>query len=104
MSPAKPGCAASFTHDVSTAEDYEAKLAQLPFGQRLAPEAQALALRYAHHFFFRRMLELPFVQPAAGPHRFVSASIVQLISRQRVWRGLDVICRGILEQTHFCAE
>ena len=59
-----------FTYDASSPQDYEAKLAMLPFRRRLAPEQQELALRYARHFFFGRMLQLPFVKPQPGPRRF----------------------------------
>lgn len=93
-----------FTHDSSSPEDYDAKLAMLPFGVRLAPEAQDLALRYAHHFFFRRMLELPFVEPIPGPHRF-RIDIDGAADLQRGQSaGLDVICDGILENAPFVCD
>jgi len=85
-----------FTHDATSPEDYEAKLALLPFGERLAPEVQDLALRYAHHFFFGRMLELPFVQTASGAHRFRVEIKSSDELRPGLWSGLDTICNGIL--------
>ena len=92
-----------FTQDASSPEDYEAKLALLPFGKRLSPDVQDLALRYAHHFFFRRMLELPFVEPVPGPHRFRIAinGATDLAPGRTI--GLDTICRGILDGAPFVA-
>jgi len=90
-----------FTHDAGSPEDYDAKLALLPFRRKLDPEAQELALRYANHFFFRRMLELPFVQPTPGPRRFRIAIDGACDLAPGRWGGLDAICRGILEKTPF---
>lgn len=93
-----------FTHDASSPADYEAILARLPFGRRLDADMHELALRYAHHFFFGRMLELPFVEPVAGPRRFrvVINGAADLAPGR--WPGLDVICSGILECTPFVAD
>ena len=90
-----------FTHDATSPEDYEAKLALLPFGQRLAPEKQELALCYANHFFFGRMLELPFVEPVPGPRRFHVAIDGAADLKAGRWGGLDTICAGILENAPF---
>jgi hypothetical protein len=87
-----------FTHDAISAADYRAKLDLLPFGQRLPADKQELALRYANHFFFRRMLELPFVEPAAGPARYrIAVGDLNELAPGR-WAGLDTICAGILEK------
>ncbi|HET9231832.1 MAG TPA: capsule biosynthesis protein, partial [Vitreimonas sp.] len=93
-----------FTYDASSPQDYEAKLAMLPFRRRLAPEQQELALRYARHFFFGRMLELPFVKPQPGPRRFRIAidSGADLVAGR--WPGLDTICAGILESAPFVCD
>ena len=92
-----------FTLDASSPADYEAKLAQLPFGRRLDPDKRELALRYAHHFFFGRMLELPFVEPVRGPRRFRIAINGAADLAPGRWPGLDTICSGILERTPFVA-
>ena len=54
------------THDASTPEEYFRILEQLPFPERLAAPQLARARRYAYHFFFNRMIPLPFIQPKAG--------------------------------------
>jgi hypothetical protein len=93
-----------FTHDAASPEDYEAKLAMLPFKRRLPAEQQELALRYAHHFFFRRMIELPFVEPHPGPRRFRVAIDGAADLAPGRWPGLDTICQGILENTPFVCD
>jgi hypothetical protein len=90
-----------FTHDASSPADYAAKLALLPFGKRLDPDAQDLALRYAHHFFFRRMIELPFVEPQPGPRRFRVAIDGAADLAAGRWPGLDATCAGILAGAPF---
>jgi len=92
-----------FTIDAASPDDYRAKLARLPFGKRLEPAQQELALKYAHHFFFRRMIELGFVEPAPGARRFNMAvkSLGEL--KPGASHGLDVICVGVLEGASFVA-
>jgi hypothetical protein len=93
-----------FTHDATSAADYRAKLELLPFGKRLPADQQEMALRYANHFFFRRMLELPFVEPTAGPARYrIALNNLQDLAPGR-WPGLDAICSGILENTPFVCD
>jgi hypothetical protein len=93
-----------FTLDAHSPEDYEAKLELLPFGQRLSPETQDRALRYAHHFFFRRMLELPFVRPISGPRRFRIAIKCAADLAPGRFGGLDAICNGILDGAPFVSD
>jgi hypothetical protein len=92
-----------FTHDATSPADYEAKLALLSVGKKLDPDMQDLALRYAHHFFFRRMLELPFIKPAPGPRPFRVAIDGAADLAPGRWPGLDTICRGILRRAEFAA-
>ena len=54
-------------------------LAALPVGHRLDAERTARAQRYAYHFFFRRMIELPGLRRAA--------------SRARLTRSRRLACR-----------
>jgi predicted nucleic acid-binding protein len=93
-----------FTHDATSQADYRAKLDLLPFGLRLPAEQQELALRYANHFFFRRMLELPFVEPVVGPARYrMALRNLDDLALGR-WPGLDTICAGILEMAPFVCD
>lgn len=83
-----------FSLDASSPADYDRILGGLPLGARLSPEKTAAAKRYAFHFFFRRMLELPFIN---SPKQFTfSVELTSLDAlRPGRWPGLDCICDGI---------
>lgn len=87
------------TLDASTEDEYFRILGRLPFRGRLDALAVAEARKYAYHFFFRRMLPLPFVAPMdrAPNFRLDVSSLADLLPG--VHPGLDVICDGILNPT-----
>lgn len=89
------------TLDASTAEEYFRILDTLPFAQRLAPDQLARARQYAYHFFFSRMIPLPFIEPKAGYpiYRLKLDRLEQLMPGQTP--GLDTICDGILGKGPF---
>ena len=89
------------THDASSPEEYFRLLAQLPFPERLGPAQLARARRYAYHFFFNRMIPLPFVEPKAGYpiYRLKLDRLEQLLPGAA--QGLDTICDGILARTPY---
>jgi hypothetical protein len=89
------------TYDASTPEEYRALLDRLPFGARLSEGEVARARRYAYHFFFNRMIPLPFVEPNTTTpiYRLRLRSLRQLLPGES--DGLDAICRGILERMPF---
>jgi hypothetical protein len=84
------------TYDASTPDDYFGILARLPFPERLGAAQLARARRYAYHFFFNRMIPLPFIEPKAGYpiYRLKLMSMGHLLPGQS--EGLDTICDGIL--------
>ncbi|WP_218819326.1 capsular biosynthesis protein [Humidesulfovibrio mexicanus] len=92
-----------FSQDASSPQDYDRILASLPLGVRLSPEKTARAKRYAFHFFFRRMLELPFI---GSPQKFTFSveleSLTDLLPGR--WPGLDCICEGIATGRPFIDE
>lgn len=90
-----------FTYDVVSREDYVHWLGKLPFGERLDASMHERAQRYAHYFFFRRMLPLDFVAPHPGARRFTVAIDDLAALREGRHIGLDVICKGILEGSPF---
>src|SRR5262249_25141838 len=51
------------TLDASSPDEYFRLLAQLPIPERLPATQLARARRYAYHFFFNRMIPLPFIEP-----------------------------------------
>ena len=89
------------THDASSPEEYFRILDRLPFAERLGEHQLARARRYAYHFFFNRMIPLPFVEPKAGYpiYRLKLDSLDQLLPGAS--QGLDTICDGILDAGAF---
>jgi hypothetical protein len=89
------------THDASTPAEYVRILQQLPFAQRLGAGQLARARRYAYHFFFNRMIPLPFIAPKAGfpIYRLKLDRLQQLLPGGSP--GLDTICDGILRRQPF---
>jgi hypothetical protein len=92
------------TWDASTPEEYFRLLDALPFASRLSERQLARARRYAYHFFFNRMIPLPFIEPKAGYPIFTSRidSLSQL--EPGAASGLDVICDGILRGRPFVLD
>ena len=89
------------TEDASSPEEYFRILDRLPFPGPLGPAQLARARRYAYHFFFNRMIPLPFVEPKAGYpiYRLKLETLKHLIPGES--RGLDTICDGILGKGTF---
>jgi hypothetical protein len=89
------------THDASSPEEYFRILARLPFPERLGAGPLARARRYAYHFFFNRMIPLPFIEPKAGYpiYRLKLENLGQLLPGHSP--GLDTICDGILAGAPF---
>ena len=89
------------THDAGTPEQYFAILDRLPFAGKLEPAQLVRARRYAYHFFFNRMIPLPFIQPKAGYpiYRLKLEAMRHLLPGES--EGLDTICDGILERRPF---
>ena len=89
-----------FAIDASSPEDYFRILDSLPLPERMSEAQRALAERYAYHFFFRRMIPLPFIRVSKSGH-----FNAQIASRNELaeglWPGLDTICEGILTGSPF---
>jgi hypothetical protein len=89
------------THDASSPEEYFRILQRLPFAERLGHAQLSRARRYAYHFFFNRMIPLPFIEPKAGYpiYRLKLDALGQLLPGES--EGLDTICDGILGKGPF---
>ena len=89
------------TLDAHSPEDYFAILDRLPLRQRLEPAVVDKALKYAYHFFFRRMIPLEFFRKVNSSLFFTPAiaSVDELGSSMDP--GLDVVCEAILEGRPF---
>ena len=89
------------TYDASSPDEYFRILRNLPFSERLGAAQLARARRYAYHFFFNRMIPLPFIAPKAGYpiYRLKLDRLADLLPGASA--GLDTICDGILERRPF---
>lgn len=85
-----------FSIDVNSPQEYARALATTAADLPLSPEAHLLAKKYADHFFFQRMVELPMLEPTGGDPQFRLGigSVLEL----GPWRSanLDAVCRGIV--------
>jgi len=84
------------TTDISTEEDYIRVLDGLPCNQRLDESTRERALKYAYHFFNRRMIPIATIHPTndSPPFVFKIDSVKDLAEGNDP--GLDIICNGIL--------
>ncbi len=89
------------TRDAASREHYFELLGHLPVRGGLDEATRERALAYAYHFFMRRMIELPFVQPDPGPRRFTIALESVDGLKPGFSPGLDAVCDGILEGAPF---
>lgn len=89
------------TNDASTRDAYLGILDGLPSGKRLDPAIRQRALKYAYHFFFRRMIPLQFMEPTKAwpPYCPEIESLDELMPGAD--DGLDIICNGILSGSPF---
>ena len=92
-----------FSLDASSPADYFALLDRLPLEDRMRPEQVERATRYAYHFFFRRMIELPFIVPT-DKGKYVLDLADPNALRPGNYKGLDVICNGILDGEPFVVD
>lgn len=89
------------TRDATSPANYDAWLANLPIGARMDAKKVDRALKYAHHFFFRRMIPVGCFKQGPGwpPFEFSGRSLDDI--REGADPGLDCICSGILSGTPF---
>jgi hypothetical protein len=89
------------TMDARSPEEYLGLLDRLPLPARMSEAETRRSRQYAYHFFFRRMIPLPFLAARPGWPPFELT--VQALDELEPGRspGLDVICDGILKGTEF---
>ncbi len=89
------------TYDAVDPVQYFEVLDQLPLGRRLTPDVVDRALKYAYHFFFRRMIPLPFLKRVESNLFFtVDIASVDELAQGRT-PALDVVCDAILDGRPF---
>ena len=88
------------TWDASSPEEFFGFLDRLPLDRRLDREVTDRALRYAYHFFFRRMIPVACLEP---DQRELFALKLDSLADAAAGSdpGLDVICRGIMRGEPF---
>lgn len=90
------------TIDIDTQEQYRRVLDTLPIEDGPVSQARmARARRYAFHWFFRRAIPVPLIRPGEG--YLCHIDLPQGLDSLK-WGGddgLDIICRGIIEDTPF---
>jgi Capsule polysaccharide biosynthesis protein len=89
------------TLDASSEADYLELLKKLPFTRKLDDATRDRALKYAYHFFFRRMIPLDCIRQAKGWPPFAISIRDYRDLYPGVSAGLDVICDGILNGSPF---
>lgn len=91
-----------FTIDVVDKEDYGRVLDTLPT-ERMPSADIEKARKYAYHFFFRRMIDFPFISSRAKFEFDIDVRSLSDLS-SGAHKGLDVVCDGILKGTPFVQD
>lgn len=93
------------TIDAVDPQSYFKILDSLPFRKRNSKQQIERARKYAYHFFFRRMVPVPFLvsEPDAWPPYKIDVTSLGDLEKGR-YPGLDVLCDGILTGTPFIYE
>lgn len=93
------------TMDATDPASYFRILDTLPLGKRMEPSQVERARKYAYHFFFRRMVPVPFLvsTPEVWPPYKVDVDGLESLEGGR-YPGLDVLCDGILSGRPFIYE
>jgi hypothetical protein len=91
-----------FSIDVVDKADYSRLLDTLPTERMLSADIER-ARKYAYHFFFRRMIDFPFISSHAKFEFDIDVRSLSDLSPD-AHKGLDVICDGILEGTPFVQD
>lgn len=92
-----------FSLDATSPEEYAVYLDQLPFPGGLSEVERERAMRYAYHFFFRRMVPIAPIEIGEKNQMTVTATDLSAFSEGGD-PGLDLVCRGILDGVPFIFE
>ena len=92
-----------FSYDADSPHAYRALLDTLPFQEPMSEYARERALRYAYHFFFRRMIELPFLAEAGAAKFEIHVDELDCLGPGS-HAGLDCVCDGILTGSAFVQD
>ncbi|MCW5824491.1 MAG: capsule biosynthesis protein [Cyanobacteria bacterium TGS_CYA1] len=90
------------SYDVSSPSEYEQMLDKLPLNHKLPEERYNRAIKYAYHYYFRKMIPLEIVEPSGfenAPYKIKEGGLS--IFEPGADPGLDLICDGILKREDF---
>ena len=89
------------TIDAESKDHYFTLLDRLPLKESLSGQDIKRARKYAHHFFFRRMIPVQSMEPSGSrpPYKVKKSTLRDLLPDCDI--GLDTICHGILKGTDF---
>jgi hypothetical protein len=91
----------NFSLDADSKESYIKILDKLPFNKKMSHDQQETALKYAYHFFMRRMIPIEFINfdKKTGLYNSLLNNTNELLPGN--YPGLDLICDGILYKKEF---
>jgi len=90
------------TIDASSEDEYFEILDKLPLNYKLSAESTQRAIKYAYHFFYRRMIPIEIVDQTGDeniPYKINIESLQDILPGNS--KGLDIICDGIIKGTDF---
>lgn len=88
--------------DISSSDDYKKILDSLPLNHPLQEDRYQRALKYAYHYYLRKMIPISLVEPTGfenSPYRIKKQSLNSF--REGHDPGLDIVCEGILKGSDF---
>jgi len=95
-----------FTYDVETPQQYFELLDRVTELPRNTPEMMKRARAYAHHFYFRRQIDFPYLKGyvPGRPHeiQLTIKSVEELLPGRNPY--LDTICEGIITGSEFVVD
>lgn len=90
-----------FAIDVNSKEEYFEILSELPFKSKMSKDKQIQALKYAYHFFMRRMIPIPFIEFDSKTGLYSSSLESAEKLKPGNFKGLDLVCDGIINGSPF---
>ncbi len=90
-----------FAIDVNSKEEYFKILSELPFKSKMSKDKQIQALKYAYHFFMRRMIPIPFIEFDSKTGLYSSSLESAEKLKPGNFKGLDLVCDGIINGSPF---
>lgn len=91
----------NFSLDANSKDSYINILEKLPFESKMSKDKKERALKYAYHFFMRRMIPIEFISFDSKTGLYKSMLDNSNNLKPGNYAGLDIICDGILYKKEF---